>query len=846
MEQIPKPKRVERIPIKRGSYQKRIESVELSRDGSSRVVDLRSIAAKKEAQRRAEQQREHEVDLQIEREQQAVELKRQAQELKKQSKVTRRSQIENRVSKPRVPFKDRLSGVGAVFARFKPRRKKQSTESVAVRESQRNRFVSIRQRASQLWVPVADFCTRLSNGLHAHFSSLTDVQRQTLKSTRNFVLILCVIVIPATLAAAFAQVQLKEDRLTKQSEEAFVHMLVAGKSIQSLNFETSADEFTRAKQSLDAVDAELDGFNGLLLWIAQWIPGKGQQAYAAAQLIDAGSLLAASGIRLSEEAATIQATQENSPDELLRTIAASAKNLGDTADDIHGARQIIDEIDLAHIPESKRSQITQIKTVLPIFDDAFRQGMTVTDGVLNLLGAQGDRRYIILFQNNRELRPTGGFIGSLAIVTVRDGFIQAFDAPGGGVYDIAGQLDESVISPKPLHLVNASWNLQDANWFASFPDSAAKVQWFYERSNGATVDGVIAITPDVLEKVMNVIGEVTVDDGGTAVTVNAENIYSVLQSRDQDDLIEGAKPKTLIGNLTPVIMNRMIESAQDPKAAAQMLTILGESLNEKDVLLTVNDSDVQTIFSQQGWTGEITEAKTADGQPQDYLYVNHANVAGGKTDQVIEETIDHSAEIAADGSITDTVKITRVHKGDSDNPLENIINNSYTRIFVPEGSELLEVTGFEMPLASAFLNPSPDAEVDEDLKRISGESLLNDQLNVSTNSEYGKLVIGGWMLTSVGESSTVSVKYRLPFKIAMGKWFHPTARYELLIQKQPGMRDPYVTTAVQLPDTFYPQAWYPVTDAESDSADATVNTNHALTVLLVDDFTRGVLLTKRK
>ena len=818
----------------------------MSRDRSSRIVDLRSIAAKKEAQKRAEQQREHEVELQIQREQQARDEKRQEQELKQQSKAERRT--ERRVAKDRVSLKERLSGVGVVLSKMKPRWKEKAVEHVDMPESRRKKFASITEQVNRWWGPVADVLRRADQGLRAHLTSLTDVQRQTLKSICNFALILCVIIVPATAAAAFAQVQLKEDRLTQQSEEAFAHMLAAGKSIQSLNFDTSADEFTRAKESLDAVAAELDGVNGVLLWVGQWIPGKGQQAYAASQLIDAGSLLAASGIRLSEEAATIQVTQENSPDELLQTIATSAKNLNDTAEDIHAARKIIDDINVLDLPAEKQAQLSQIQTVLPIFDDAFQQGMSVTDGVLNLLGADGDRRYIILFQNNRELRPTGGFIGSLAIVTVRDGIIQTFNAPGGGVYDIAGQLDESVISPKPLHLVNASWNLHDANWFASFPDSAKKVQWFYERSNGATVDGVIAITPDVLEKVMNVIGEVTVDDEGTVVTVNADNIYSVLQSRDQEDLIEGAKPKTLIGNLTPVIMNRMIESAQDPKAAAQMLTILGESLNEKDILLTVNDPDIQSIFSTQGWTGEIAAAKSADGKVQDYLYVNHANVAGGKTDQVIEETIDHSAEISADGSIVDTVKITRVHKGDSDNPLENVKNNSYTRIYVPEGSELLEATGFETPPAKAFFTPDDDAKVDEDLKRISGESLLNDQLHVSTNAEYGKSVIGGWMITDVGESATVTVKYRLPFKVEMGKWFHPTDRYEILIQKQPGMRDPYVVSSVMLPSTMEASAWYPELEDDSggEAQDVTADQGHALTVVLADDLIRGVLLTKKK
>ncbi len=844
-----KPKKIDYIPIKkRGSYQQRIESV--SEQQSSRVVDLRSILAKKEAQKKQEQRDWEEAKISKETTTERIvrDVTQEPNIIDSSSRLFVNTRSAMRDARARLSV--RAQKLRARVPKRTPKNMSKEAEELEVSavepadttqpqspRQKKQRVLAVlaivrRFRAAtydRLLLFVKNLTQPVSRALKNHLASLTEEQYATAKSIGSFLGVLCLVMIPLTLALVWGQVNAKQGQLTAQSEEAFSHIIAGQKTMQSLDFESASKEFGRGKAVLGSVDAELSGVNRVLLWIGQWIPGKGQQAYAASRLVRAGELLAGSAEQVSAQAQLIQTIQQQSPDELLPTIKTAAADLQPAAVDVHAAREIIDSIDPKDVPEEKRDQFATIQQLLPVADDVFTQGIQVTDAVLNLLGASGERRYIIVFQNNRELRPTGGFIGSLAIVKVQDGVITEFTAPGGGVYDIAGQLSESVISPTPLHLVNASWNLQDANWFQSFPDSAKKVQWFYERSNGATVDGVIAITPDLLESVMTVVGELSVVDDDKTVTVDADNIYSVLQARDDSDTKEGAKPKKIIGEITPLIMNRMIAAVQNPSDAGKLLQILQNALKQKDILLSVNDEQVQRILSAQKWTGEVLSA------PKDYMYVNHANVAGGKTDQVIDETIEHTADIQSDGSIIDTVKITRFHSGDPASPLTSVKNNSYTRISVPKGSTILSAVGFDAPIASSFLTPAQDAKPDEDLERISGETLLNEQLRISTNEEYDKLVIGGWMITGVGESSTVTLQYRLPFKISGGTWLHPTDQYQLLVQKQPGLRDPYFVSTVRASDAFQVDSLH----------DSIGGSGEKSTVVLSTDFSRDLVLHKK-
>ena len=91
--------------------------------------------------------------------------------------------------------------------------------------------------------------------------------------------------------------------------------------------------------------------------------------------------------------------------------------------------------------------------------------------------------------------------------------------PPGGVYDLQGNLEVLLSSPEPLHILNANWQMQDANWFFDFPTSAKKLMWFYEKSGGPTVDGVIAINSNILPKLLAITGPIELSEFNLTINV---------------------------------------------------------------------------------------------------------------------------------------------------------------------------------------------------------------------------------------------------------------------------------------------------------------------------------------
>jgi hypothetical protein len=211
----------------------------------------------------------------------------------------------------------------------------------------------------------------------------------------------------------------------------------------------------------------------------------------------------------------------------------------------------------------------------------------------------------------------------------------------------------------------------------------------------------------------------------------------------------------------------------------------------------MNDPRLQEDFSSRDWTGEL---KSTD---RDYLGIFHANIGGGKTDAAIEQIVKHRAEIALDGSIVDTVTLTRVHKGESDAEFRSTKNLDYVRFYVPLGSTLITADGFETPSKDLFLElPESQEEAyepDTDLAAISGAVTHDDARQLFTNTEFEKTVFGGWMQTESGESTTVTLSYRLPFTLETNGFWDTVDHYSLLVQKQPGSFGDFFTSDVIVP-----------------------------------------------
>lgn len=460
-------------------------------------------------------------------------------------------------------------------------------------------------------------------------------------------------------------------------------------------------------------------------------------------------------------------------------------------------QQAFDRVQLSALPEIYRDDFSRVRDVVPIAV-ALLDGYAEHQALFReLLGANGPRVYLFLFQNNQELRATGGFIGSYALLDVSQGRIRRFFVDG--IFNPDGQLKENIVPPKPIQKISAGWSLHDSNWFPNFPTSAEKAIFFYEKTGGPTVDGIITLTPEVLGRILEIVGPVTLPEYG--VTVETENFMPIIQEEVEVKYDkEENEPKRILGDLTEALLRRFL-SFDHPEETWGLGTTLATLLNEKHILLYSRHPDVQALISGAGWSGEVLATA------HDYLSVIHTNINGYKTDGVIKETISHEANIEADGTVRDTVSITRQHQG-GNTAYEwwNKVNADYCRVYVPKGSTLISAEGMtrefpEAPLDYLALGFRRDPDI------VSEEegTVIDETSGTRISEDAGKTVFGNWVYVSPGESVTVRYVYELPFRVALETGIDtPATAYAALYQKQSGTGGIALMATIRYPESLRP------------------------------------------
>jgi Protein of unknown function (DUF4012) len=536
------------------------------------------------------------------------------------------------------------------------------------------------------------------------------------------------------------------------------------------------------------------------------IPGIGEQYRSGKELVSAGENLmkAAASLHDFNDALAVKS------DDVTQKIAALEKAANRTEPALDAA--VSDLLNVQSIPtQISKESFRQNLSLLVSADDSLKSFLGLAPSLYQILGKDSAKRYLVIFQNNAEIRPTGGFMGSFALLDVNRGRITKIEVPAGGPYDLQGSLKASVLAPDPLRLVNARWQFQDANWFPDFPTSAKKIMWFYNKANGPTVDGVIALNAPVLAKLVDAVGPINMPDYGKIV-VGDTVLKTTEQIVESDAARQSGKPKQFIADLLPMVLDKIMTGDRDTMLRA--VSIFGDSLNNKDIQLYMRDPGVQKKMSDLGWTGEIASIPPKT----DSFELVRANIAGQKTDTVISTDINHKSSIADDGTITDTVTVTLKHNGVKGEPMTGVRNVEYLRVYVPEGSVLVADGGdIRPPDYKLFDTPPTGAIPDQTLADITGPVIHDQATGVAANNEFGRTVFGAWTQTDPGKSSSITFVYNLPWK-AEPTPAAPTLSSKLLMtavpassfthgivfSSQSGASNTTVTASLALPLSWYP------------------------------------------
>lgn len=375
-----------------------------------------------------------------------------------------------------------------------------------------------------------------------------------------------------------------------------------------------------------------------------------------------------------------------------------------------------------------------------------------------LLGTKGERTYLLIFQNDKELRATGGFITGYSIVKVKNG---KFDpVTSNDIYNLDNKLKSRIPAPeaikKYLPLV-PYWNLRDMNLSPDFKISMDTFKENYDKTKSPDVDGIIAIDTKLAVDILKVIGQIGVPGFGNFSSDDDPrcNCPVVIYELESFADVEGAiiwaddlggkiilKPKNSDNRkaILGPLMNSLIANAMgQPKEKIPDLFAAGfNALLEKHVLFYFGKGEVQEAMESFNLAGRIKEF---DG---DYLHINDSNFAGAKSNLYVEQEAALKVDKGKDGTtntLTIKYKNPQKHDGWLNGPYRDFL-----RIYVPKGSTLVDSTGSEVP--------------------------------VTTYEDLGKTVFEGFFMLRPEGVIELTFKYKTPVKSKDG--------YKLLIQKQPG------------------------------------------------------------
>lgn len=457
----------------------------------------------------------------------------------------------------------------------------------------------------------------------------------------------------------------------------------------------------------------------------------------------------------------------------VQTLDKVTPKIAEIGGSIEKLKKEIDGIDPNRYPENIqgrkiRSQIVMGKQLIEDTTSLFLDAQPLLEVLPKLLGQPDDKRYIVLFQNDKELRPTGGFITAYAIFKVQKGkfIVEKSD----DIYELDDQIRTKKQAPQEIltyHKGVYYFNIRDSNLSPDFSKSIQQFQALYP--NKWDFDGVIAVDTHVLVEAIKILGTFVVKGRTFSAEIDPRCncprvIYELEDYSTRPVAYVREERKDVLGDLLLQIMKKALGVAPG-QYWGQLFQMALSEIQQKHILAYMQDEKAQKGVESLNMGGRIADGISVlgykDGIDWDFLHVNDANMAGAKSNLFVVHEIKQEYLVESDGSIIKTVTIDYKNPAAaSDCNLEsgglclNGILRNWVRVYVPMGSTLIEGKGSQSPKDES----SNEFKVFEDL---------------------GKTVFEGFLTVRPLGSAQISLKYKLPFK-KKGNFLTS------LIQKQPG------------------------------------------------------------
>ncbi|MDQ3018603.1 MAG: DUF4012 domain-containing protein, partial [bacterium] len=273
-------------------------------------------------------------------------------------------------------------------------------------------------------------------------------------------------------AVLIASGQSLKGKVLGSSDEALHYLRDAQTALDAQDVTQAQGKFTQALEQFEKTEQELKSSGAILKGLLAVVP----QKQDADKLLEAAQLLTDSAVDATQTYDTVQNIKVgpegiSGVDNSKETLENLRFVINKSTTKVLKASDLLNDVSVTIIPESQRTAFLQVRDTLTQLEGSM-VALRETFDILTTI-ALGNKNVLLVFQNNNELRATGGFIGTIGKASISDGQIKALDIRS--VYDFDGQMQEWILPPKPMYAVNDRWYLRDANWFADFKESSERI-----------------------------------------------------------------------------------------------------------------------------------------------------------------------------------------------------------------------------------------------------------------------------------------------------------------------------------------------------------------------------------
>jgi len=563
----------------------------------------------------------------------------------------------------------------------------------------------------------------------------------------------------------------------KSAKVTYVQAQGTVDALKKQNITLASTNLTQTKAALTQTQKELHNIAFL-----KWVPIVALYYNDADHLVNAG-FAGLDGARvlidsvapyadvlgLKGQGSFVSGSAENRIQTAVTTMSKVTPRIDDIEKYLLIAKQEVDKVSPNHYPPifalaKARSSLTTLRQTMDLGATFVSEAKPLIKVLPNLLGADAPHKYLILFQNDKEIRPTGGFITAYSVFNIDKGKISV--ERSDNIYNLDSTVSGKPQAPQILidYLKVGSLNLRDSNTSPDFIESMNIFNSLYDKAGAKIkVDGIIALDTSVLVSTIKILDD-NVSAGGQTFTTKIDKrcncpqvIYTLESSiatplnvdiKVSDLAAIQAGRKAIIGDLLYAILQKAMKSS--PKIYwAPLFQDMITQIGEKHVLFYLYDQGAQQGIHAVNADGKI---RSFEG---DYIHINEANLGGAKANIFVTKAVTSDYKVAADGSVVKTVTINWKNPyPESDCNLErgnlclNAIFQNWLRIYAPKGSALVDSKGSEV--------------------------------KVKTYDELGKTVYEGVVFVRPQGAATFTISYKLPSTVKFD------SNLPVLVQKQPG------------------------------------------------------------